>query len=70
MRVKWTEYVDMPEEYWERVAEGGEAWLDLSHHYEGEVIGTVRAWGETRLVVMLDTGKVREVAASRVQAAK
>ena len=65
MRVKWIEYINMPEEYWEHVAEGGEA-LDLSVHYAGEVIGTVRAWGETRLVVMLDSGKVREIAARQV----
>ena len=66
MRVKWTEYIDMPEEYWERVAEGGEA-LNLSVHHAGEVIGTVRSWGTTMLVVMLDSGKVREVAANMVK---
>lgn len=60
MRVTWTEIFDNsnydPEDY--------QVW---SNDYTGEVIGTVRAWGTTRLVVMLNTGKVREVDADRVK---
>lgn len=60
MRVTWKEFFDNsnydPEEY--------RVWC---HTYSGEVIGTVRSWGTTRLVVMLDGGKVKEVDADRVK---
>lgn len=37
--------------------------------YAGEVIGVVRTWVQTMLVVMLDTGKVTEVAIEKVEKA-
>lgn len=62
MRVTWKEYFDNsnydPEDY--------RVWTET---YVGEVVGTVRSWGTTRLVVMLDTGKMREVNADRVEKA-
>jgi hypothetical protein len=63
MRVKWTGQLTAMEE-------DMESWGPISlPKYEGEVIGTVRAWGDTMLVVMLDSGSVMEVKASRVERA-
>ena len=71
MRVQWSEFSDMPEEYWERVSKN-EPHLDpkfLRQDYVGEVISTVRSWGVTTFVVMLDSGTIREIAASKVKKA-
>jgi len=65
MRVKWTGKLTAYEEDLEGWAGGP---LPLPK-YEGEVIGTVRAWGDTMLVVMLDNGQVTEVKASYVERA-
>jgi hypothetical protein len=65
MKVTWQEF------YEPHHAEDYEDWHSLPPTvYTGEVIGTVRAWGETKLVVMLDSGQVREVIANRVTVAK
>lgn len=62
MRVAWEEY------YEPHHAEDYENWHPLPPtKYVGEVINAVRAWGETRLIVMLDSGQVREVKAERVR---
>lgn len=62
MRVAWEEF------YEPRHAEDYEDWHPLPPtKYAGEVINAIRAWGETRLVVMLDSGEVREVRAERVK---
>ena len=62
MRVTWQEF------YEPHHAEDYEDWHPLPPTvYSGEVINAVRAWGETRLVVMLDSGEVREVLANRVR---
>lgn len=66
-RVKWTEFIDMPEEFYERAT--AEDYKMLVNRHEGNVIGCVRSWGETKLVVMLDSGKTREVKASSVERA-
>jgi hypothetical protein len=65
MRVIWQEW------YFPHHAEDYEDFHPLPPTtYAGEVIGTVRVWGETRLVVMLDSGDTREVAASKVKKAE
>ena len=59
MRVKWTETCPLwkiPEAYW------GDDLSKLDHDYEGEVIGTVKAFmGTTYLVVACTDGCIREV---------
>lgn len=65
MRVKWTGQLSAREEDMENWSGSP---LSLPK-YEGEVIGTVRAWGDTMLVVMLDTGQVMEVRAKYVERA-
>ena len=67
MRVKLTEFADMPEEFYERA--NIEDYRMLRSDYEGEVVACVRAWGDTKFVVMLDSGRTREVEASRVKRA-
>jgi hypothetical protein len=57
MRVKWTGQLTARDEDMENWAGGP---LPLPK-YEGEVIGTVRSWGDTKLVVMLDSGRVTEI---------
>jgi len=62
VKVAWEEF------YEPHHAEDYEDWHPLPPtKYQGEVINAVRAWGETRLVVMLDSGQVREVKAERVR---
>ena len=61
MRVKWVEYPNIPEAYWDI------DFRPIAWHFIGEVIGTVRSWGTTSLVVMLDEGRIREVNASQVE---
>jgi hypothetical protein len=63
MRVKWTGQLTAAEEDMDNWSGGP---LPLPK-YEGEVIGTVRAWGTTMLVVMLDSGTVTEVRANWVE---
>jgi len=63
VRVKWVEfpnidYMDPPNGY-----------HPVAIKFEGEVMGTVRCWGTTTLLVMLDDGKMREIAASLVEKA-
>lgn len=60
MKVEWTECFDNGV----YDADDYHVW---SQTYRGEVMGTVRSWGETLLVVMLDSGTVKEVRASRVK---
>lgn len=64
MRVMWEEFFEPhhPEDF--------EDWHPLPPiKYYGEVINAIRVWGETKLVVMLDEGTIREVNASRVRKA-
>ncbi len=65
MRVKWVGQLTSMEEDMEGLY-GGPVLLPK---YEGEVIGTVRSWGDTMLVVMLDSGRVVEVKAGWVERA-
>lgn len=62
MRVAWEEY------YYPHHADDYEDWTPQPPtKYAGEVINAIRAFGETRLVVMLDSGEIREVQANRVR---
>jgi hypothetical protein len=60
--VKWTDVTWPPESMVEP-----EDYKPIAFHYAGEIIGTVRAFGETRLVVALDSGELKEVPIQRVQ---
>lgn len=65
MRVQWEEF------YEPHHAEDYENWHPLPPtKYVGEVITAIRSWGDTYLVVMLDSGEVREVLAKRVRQVK
>lgn len=61
MRVTWTEIFDSGN------YDSVEDYHVWSEDYTGEVIGAVRSWGTTRLVVMLNTGRIREVDADLVK---
>jgi hypothetical protein len=63
VKVKWTEFADIPDSFLD--GEHHDFSL-LRHDFQGEVIGTVREWGTTKLVVMLDEGSVRTVEIQRV----
>lgn len=61
MKVKWTEWPNDPE--W--IMDMGD-YRPTCWKFEGEIVGTVRSWGTTTFVVMLDDGKIREVPAKHV----
>jgi len=65
MRVEWIEFCSIDVDMLEAHGWTGEP---LPHaKYSGEVINAIRAFGETRLVVMLDSGEVKEVEISKVK---
>lgn len=61
-RVEWVEIhippTDILESY---IVDGAEMPPFPSTRYRGEVLGVIRVWGETRLLVLLDSGGTREV---------
>lgn len=68
MRVAWFEIHIPPTDILESYYNDGMTLPPFPRtDYRGEVIGTVRTWGETRLVVALDTKQVVEVALDKVK---
>ena len=68
MRVEWTEVHIPPTDILENYLEDGLPWPAFpATTYRGEVINAIRTLGETRLVVMLDSGEIVEVKANRLR---
>lgn len=59
MRVEWVEVHIPPNDVLESYCYDGAPFPATK--YRGEVINAIRTWGETKLVVLLDSGGVREV---------
>lgn len=62
MKVTWSKVIDVPESYWD-YAEKAPPIVN----YVGELVGCVRAFGETRLVVVLDSGEFKEIGIDQVR---
>lgn len=64
IRVKWSVPINIPDSYYETMTADSPA---PRHDYDGELIGVVRAFGETRAVVLTDAGEFKEVAISQIR---
>lgn len=60
MKVKWTESVDIPEQYWDQMLLFGKK-HKTTIDYKGEVVSSVSKLGDTYFVVLCQDDKFREV---------